>query len=82
MPLPPFHGQRPQSHGRKANNELLFKGLTCVLIGAVVLLAPYLARSDSVRGLMQQVRLVGWFALVLGCALLVRHAQLWWKSRH
>ncbi|MDF1485298.1 hypothetical protein PY257_08925 [Ramlibacter sp. H39-3-26] len=81
MPLPPFRGQRPQSTSRKADNELLFKGLACALIGAVVLLAPYLARADSVRGLMQQAYLVGWFALVLGGAFLVRYALLRWRRK-
>ncbi|MCO5355157.1 hypothetical protein [Acidovorax kalamii] len=51
---------------RKANKELLFKAVTCALIGLVILLAPYVARSDSVRELMAQATLVGWFALVLG----------------
>ncbi|MDH4418971.1 MAG: hypothetical protein QE485_17305 [Acidovorax sp.] len=53
---------------RKADKELLFKGVTCALIGLVILLAPYVARSDSVRELMAQATLVGWFALVLGIA--------------
>ena len=51
---------------RKADKELLFKAVTCALIGLVILLAPYVARSDSVRELMAQATLVGWFALVLG----------------
>ncbi|OYD51286.1 hypothetical protein [Acidovorax kalamii] len=51
---------------RKADKELLFKAVTCSLIGLVILLAPYVARSDSVRELMAQATLVGWFALVLG----------------
>lgn len=53
---------------RKADKELLFKGVTCALIGLLILLAPYVARSDSVRELMAQATLVGWFALVLGIA--------------
>ena len=54
--------------------ELLFKGVTCALIGLVILIAPYVARSAAVRELMGQVTLVGWFALVLGLAFLVQYA--------
>jgi len=64
----------PKSRQRKEQSELLFKGVTCAIIGAVILLAPYYARSLSVRDLMQQATLVGWFALVLGLAFLGRYA--------
>ncbi|WP_298209966.1 hypothetical protein [Acidovorax sp.] len=57
----------------KADKELLFKGVTCALIGLVILLAPYVARSASVRELMAQAALVGWFALVLGIAFGVQY---------
>jgi hypothetical protein len=57
----------------KADKELLFKGVTCALIGLVILLAPYVARSGSVRDLMGQVAAVGWFALVLGAAFIVQY---------
>ena len=58
---------------RKADKELLFKGVTCALIGLLILLAPYVARSTSVRELMGQAALVGWFALVLGVAFMVQY---------
>lgn len=64
----------PKSRLRKEQSELLFKGVTCAIIGAVILLAPYYARSLSVRDLMQQATLAGWFALVLGLAFLGRYA--------
>jgi uncharacterized membrane protein HdeD (DUF308 family) len=57
----------------KADKELLFKGVTCALIGLVILLAPYVARSGSVRELMAQATVVGWFALVLGIAFGVQY---------
>ncbi|AOG22790.1 hypothetical protein [Acidovorax sp. RAC01] len=57
----------------KADKELLFKGVTCALIGLVILLAPYIARSGSVRELMAQATVVGWFALVLGIAFGVQY---------
>ena len=57
--------------------------MTCALIGLVILLAPYVARSDSVRELMAQATLVGWFALVLGIAFGVQYAVRRAKSgRH
>lgn len=57
----------------KAEKEMLFKGVTCALIGLVILLAPYLARSGSVRDLMAQATLVGWFALALGGGFIVNY---------
>lgn len=64
----------PTPHRRKADQETLFKGVTCALIGLVILLAPYIARSDSVREMMGQAALVGWFALALGIAFVVQWA--------
>ncbi len=63
----------PKRKATKADKELLFKGVTLALIGLVILLAPYVARSASVRDLMGQVALVGWFALVLGIAFGVQY---------
>lgn len=57
----------------KADREVLFKSVTLALIGLVILLAPYVARSSSVRDLMNQAALVGWFALVLGIAFGVQY---------
>lgn len=72
MPLPTPPTQRRRAPAR----ELLFKGVVCALIGAVLLLGPHLARSESVRDLMRQAHLVGWFALVLGAALVLRFLWL------
>lgn len=63
----------PTARQRKADQELLFKGVTCALIGLIVLLAPYFARSGSVREMAHQAAVVGWFALVLGVAFLVQY---------
>ena len=68
QPTPPTP-QQPS----KADKELLFKGVTCALIGLVIVLAPYIARSGDVRELMGQVAAVGWFALVLGGAFIVQY---------
>jgi len=43
------------------------------LIGVAVLLGPYFARSPAVQELLTGGRVVGWFALVLGLALLGRY---------
>ncbi|HQS21302.1 MULTISPECIES: hypothetical protein [unclassified Acidovorax] len=72
MPSP---ANRPASPANKADKELLFKGVTCALIGLVVLIAPYVARSPSVQDIMAQSALVGWFALVLGGGFMVRYAM-------
>lgn len=71
MPLPAPSSS--QSATSKADKEVLFKGVTCALIGLVILLAPYVARSGSVRELMTQAALVGWFALALGIAFGVQY---------
>ncbi len=82
--LAPPPGPAPVS---KADKELLFKGVLCALLGAIILLAPYLARSGSVQELMAGASAVGWFALLLGCAfigLFARHrlaaATRRWRS--
>ena len=72
MPSP---ANRPASPANKADKELLFKGVTCALIGLVVLIAPYVARSPSVQDIMAQSALVGWFELVLGGGFMVRYAM-------
>ncbi|HNZ91767.1 MAG TPA: hypothetical protein PKM82_11225 [Acidovorax sp.] len=75
MPSPANRPRSPADKADKADKELLFKGVTCALIGLVVLIAPYVARSPSVQDMMAQSSLVGWFALVLGGAFLVRYAM-------
>ena len=74
MPAPTPTPRNAASHqASKVDKELLFKGVTCALIGLVILLAPFVARSASVRELMGQAALVGWFALVLGIAFGVQY---------
>lgn len=75
MPLPSAPDQKPLIPARrqaaselKANNELLIKGILCVLIGLGVLVSPYFITSPGMQGIVAQSSLVGWFALVLGCA--------------
>lgn len=64
------------------DSELLIKGAICAVIGVIVLLAPYVARSPDVREMMAQGHIVGWFSLVLGCAFLVRYGLIRWRGRH
>ena len=71
MPAPLDTPRKPNA--TKADKELLFKSVTLALIGLVILLAPHVARSASVRDLMSQAALVGWFALVLGIAFGVQY---------
>jgi len=58
---------------RKSEQDLLFKGLVIALIGVVILLGSHYARSPAVQELLVGGRVVGWFALVLGVALLGRY---------
>ena len=71
----------PSSDPRKQDSELLLKGVICTLIGAIILLAPHVARSPDVRELMAQVYLAGWFALVLGGAFVLRWGLLHLRRR-
>jgi len=75
MPLPIPPTRRPNNPAsrqadNKANNELLFKGILCALIGLAVLTSPYFITSPGMQGIVAKSSLVGWFALVLGCAFI------------
>ena len=67
------------SKPRHTDSDMLIRGAACTVIGAIILLAPYVARSDSVRELMAQATLVGWFSLVLGLFFIGR--TLWRRKR-
>ena len=80
MPLPPPPTRRPNNAAtrqaqKKADNELLFKGVLCVLIGAGVLLWPYFTTTSSVQEMLQSTSIVGWFALLLGCGFIAVFAR-------
>ncbi len=73
MPLPNAPTRRPNNPAnrqsdKKANSDLLIKGVLCALIGVGVLASPYFLASPGARGILAQAALVGWFALVLGLA--------------
>jgi uncharacterized membrane protein HdeD (DUF308 family) len=74
MPLPDTPSSRSAS--RKADIELLIKGVTCAVIGLVILLAP-----GGIVQMMAQSYLVGWFALLLGTAFIVLFAVRRSKAR-
>lgn len=59
-----------EAQTRKAEQDLLFKGIVIVLIGVAILLGPHVARSPAVQELLTSGQVVGWFALVLGGAFL------------
>ena len=52
-------------------SQMLARGIACIVIGAVVLLAPHFLQSASYRDMVGGAHLVGWFAIVLGVALVV-----------
>ena len=64
----------PNDSTKKADAELLFKSILCALIGLAVLLAPSFMAASGFRATVASASLVGWFALVLGCALGVLYA--------
>lgn len=80
MPLPSPPTRRPNNPvtrraDKKADNELLFKGILCALIGICVLVSPYFIASPGVQGVVAKASLVGWIALVLGCAFIGVYAR-------
>ena len=77
MPLPDAPTQKLNTDNarNKANNELLIKGILCVLIGLGVLLSPYYITSPGMQGIVANSALVGWFALVLGLAFVGMYAR-------
>lgn len=73
MPLPNAPTRRPNNPNtrladKKANNDLLIKGILCILIGLGVLVSPHYINSPGMQGIVAKASLVGWFALVLGVA--------------
>jgi hypothetical protein len=47
------------------------RGILCIVIGAAVLIAPRFLASPAWREMVGGAYLVGWFAVVLGVALVV-----------
>jgi hypothetical protein len=50
---------------------MLERGVMCILIGAAVLIAPSFLQSPTWRDTVAGAHVVGWFAVVLGIALVV-----------
>lgn len=55
---------------RNNKDQMLLRGAVVALIGVVVLLGPHALRSEAVRELLGSAQVVGWFALVLGVAMI------------
>jgi hypothetical protein len=47
------------------------RGILCLLIGIAVLVGPYFLQSSGWHDMIAGAATVGWFALVLGVALIV-----------
>lgn len=47
------------------------RGILCLLIGIAVLAGPYFLQSPRWQDMLAGAATVGWFALVLGAALIV-----------
>ncbi|MEO7127393.1 MAG: hypothetical protein ABI040_00755 [Rhodoferax sp.] len=84
MPRLNTPARQSDSKSNKANSELLQKGVLCVLIGLAVLISPAFLTSAGMRDIVASAALVGWFALVLGCAfvgLYIRRRMVARKTR-
>lgn len=65
----------PKDGTKKADTELLSKSILCALIGLTVLVSPSFMAASGFRATVASASLVGWFALVLGCAFGVLYAM-------
>lgn len=75
MPLPEAPTRRPNNPASrqadsKANNDVLIKGILCIMIGLGVLVSPYFLTSPGMQGIVAKTAVVGWFSLVLGLAFI------------
>lgn len=75
MPLPEAPTRRPNNPAsrqadQKANNDVLIKGILCIMIGLGVVVSPYFITSPGMQGIVANTAVVGWFALVLGCGFI------------
>ena len=80
MPLPNAPTRRPNNPNtrladKKANNDLLIKGILCIFIGLGVLVSPYHINSPGMQDIVAKASLVGWFSLVLGVAFTGLHVR-------
>ena len=64
---------------KKNEDQMLMRGAMCALIGVVVLLAPMWLKSPGWREMVGGAQTVGWFALILGVALM--GVALWRRRR-
>lgn len=46
------------------------RGILCILIGAAVLIGPHFLLAPGLRDTLAGATVVGWFAVVLGIALI------------
>ncbi len=75
MPLPEAPTRRPNNPASrqadtKANNDVLIKGILCIMIGLGVVVSPYFITSPGMQGIVANTAVVGWFSLVLGLAFI------------
>ena len=79
MPLPIAPSQKlAKASNKTANNELVIKGILCMLISLGVVISPYFMTSPGMQGIVAQSAAVGWFALVLGLAFVGLYAFRRW----
>lgn len=48
---------------------MLLRGIACILIGVMVLIAPHVLQSAAYREMIGGAYIVAWFAIALGIAL-------------
>ena len=85
MPLPSaptnrLNNEVNRASDRKADNELLFKGVLCALIGLCVLIAPRFLNTPGLANATAELAPAGWFALALGLAFIGLFARRRWMA--
>lgn len=74
-------GTAPAAGLTQSDKDLLIKGILCVLIGVLVLVAPPFLSNPATREMLVQAAVVGWFAVVLGCAFIGLHLRRRMQAR-
>ncbi|MBO9642084.1 MAG: hypothetical protein J7603_03080 [Pseudacidovorax sp.] len=64
---------------KKNDDQMQMRGAMCAFIGVVVLLAPMWLKSPGWREMIGGAQTVGWFAVILGVALM--GVALWRRRR-
>lgn len=65
--------QKTSSFRAPASNDMLVRGVTLLLIGLIMLIAPHFMGATPLRDMLASAQIVAWFATVLGAAFMAQY---------